>query len=190
MSEELQSLLDKINREGVEKAQARSKEIIATAETEAKRLVEAAQKEAAQAKADAEKTAADYAARAAVTVQQAARDTIREVERAVTVLLEKVLSRDVNAALAAPENVSALIKESLKGLTGAAEVAVPPTLVETLRAQLANEKTLTVVPDESLRTGFAVKVDGGRVEHAFTGAVVAAELARRLRPDLAKLVRE
>lgn len=190
MSEELQSLLEKINREGVEKAQARSNEIIAAAEAEAKRLVEVAQKEAAQAKAEAEKSAADYAARAAVTVQQAARDTVREVERAITSLLEKVLVRDVNAALADTASVGALIKESLKGLTGAAEVAVPPALAETLRAQLASEKNLTVVPDESVRTGFAVKVDGGRVEHAFTGAVVAAELARRLRPDLAKLVRE
>jgi len=51
MSEELQSLLEKINREGVEKAQARSGEIIAEAEAEAKRLVAAAQKEAAQLQA-------------------------------------------------------------------------------------------------------------------------------------------
>lgn len=190
MSEELQSLLEKINREGVEKAQARANEIIASAEAEAKRLVEAAQHEASQAKAEAEKASADYAARAAVTVQQAARDTIREVERAVTALLEKTLVRDVNMALADAESVRTLIKESLKGLTGAAEVAVPPALAGTLRAQLASEKELTIVPDETVRTGFSVKVDGGRVEHAFTGAVVAAELARRLRPDLAKLVRE
>lgn len=189
MSEELQSLLEKINREGVEKAQARSGEIIAEAEAEAKRLVAAAQKEAAQLKADAEKAAADYAARAAVTVQQAARDTVREVERAVTGLLENLLAKDVDATLAQPARVAELVKGVLKGLTGSVEVAVPPALVQTLRAQLAAEKNLTIVPDESVRTGFSVKIDGGRVEHAFTGAVVAAELARRLRPDLAQLVR-
>ena len=47
---------------------------------------------------------------------------------------------------------------------------------------------LSVTVDESLRSGFTVKVDGGRVEHTFTGDVIAAELAKRLRPDLAKLV--
>lgn len=190
MSEELQSLLEKINREGVEKAQARANEIIAEAEAKAKDLIAAAQQEAAQAKAAAEKASADYAARAAVTIKQAARDTVREVEGAVTALLERVLAKDVNAALAAPESVKALITEALKGLTGSVELALPPALVETLRAQLASEKNLTTVPDEAVRTGFSVKVDNGRVEHAFTGIVVAEELARRLRPDLAKLVRE
>ena len=37
--------------------------------------------------------------------------------------------------------------------------------------------------------GFSVKLDGGRVEHAFTGPVVAEALASRLREDLAKLVK-
>ena len=36
---------------------------------------------------------------------------------------------------------------------------------------------------------FLVKTDGGRVEHAFTGDVIAEELAKRLRPDLAKLLK-
>jgi len=39
-------------------------------------------------------------------------------------------------------------------------------------------------------TGFTVKTDGGRVEHAFTGDVISAELAKRLRPDLAALLNE
>ena len=189
MSEELQGLLEKINREGVEKAQVRSGEIIAAAEAEARRLVAAAQKEAAQRRAEAEKAAADYAARAEVTVRQAARDTVREVERAVTGLLENLLAKDVDAALARPERVAELVTGVLKDMAGPAEVALPPALAQTLRAQLAAEKNLTIVPDESVRTGFSVKIDGGRVEHAFTGPVVAAELARRLRPDLAKLVR-
>ena len=42
--------------------------------------------------------------------------------------------------------------------------------------------------DDALGTGFSVKTDGGRVEHAFTGDVIAEELAKRLRPDLAKLL--
>ena len=41
-----------------------------------------------------------------------------------------------------------------------------------------------------LGTGFKVSLEGGRIEHDFTGGAVAAELAKRLRPDLAKLMRE
>ena len=62
-------------------------------------------------------------------------------------------------------------------------------LVAALKAQLAAQRALQVTLDEALGTGFSVKLDGGRVEHAFTGDVIAAELAKRLRPDLAKLVK-
>ena len=44
--------------------------------------------------------------------------------------------------------------------------------------------------DEVTSSGFTVKLDGGRVEHDFTGATVAAELAKRLRPDLAALMKD
>ena len=56
------------------------------------------------------------------------------------------------------------------------------------RAQLAGQGGFTVVVDDSTGAGFSVRTDGGRVEHAFTEDVIAAELARRLRPDLAKLL--
>ena len=80
MSEDLQSLLEKINREGVEKARAEADKIIADAKAKAADIVKTAQAEAAKSKADAEKAAADYAARAAETVRQAERDTMLKIE--------------------------------------------------------------------------------------------------------------
>ena len=72
---------------------------------------------------------------------------------------------------------------------GEAEVAAPAKLVPALKAQLAAQGSITVVTDETLGTGVSVKTDGGRVESAFTADVIAAELAKRLRPDLAKLLK-
>ncbi len=189
MSEDLQSLLEKINREGVEKAQATAEGIVADAKKRAAEIVKAANDEAAKAKADSEKAAADYAARAVETIGQAARDTVLKVESAVTNLLEKVLAKDVDKSLSDEKTVAALVAEAVKGLTGAAEVAVPAQLAPALKAQLAAQPNLTVVMDDTLGTGFSVKTDGGRVEHAFTGEVLTAELAKRLRPDLAKLLK-
>ena len=154
MSEDLQSLLEKINREGVEKARTEADKIIADAKAKAADIVKTANAEAAKAKADAEKAAADYASRAAETVRQAERDTILKIESSVTALLEKA-----------------------------------PKLAAALKAQLASKGNVTVVMDDTLGTGFSVKTDGGRVEHAFTGEVIADELAKRLRPDLAKLLK-
>ena len=189
MSEDLQSLLEKINRDGVEKANAAADKIIADAKAKAAEIVKAANAEAAQAKADAEKASADYAARAAETISQAARDTVLKIEASVTAMLTSLLAKDVDKTLAEEKNVAALTLEAVKGLASSAEVAVPAKFASALKAQLAAQKNLTVVTDDTLSTGFSVRLDGGRVEHAFTGAAISEELAKRLRPDLAKLVK-
>ncbi|MBO7482746.1 MAG: hypothetical protein J6U17_02520 [Kiritimatiellae bacterium] len=189
MSEDLQSLLEKINRDGVEKANAEAESIVATARTRAAEIVKSANEEAAKAKADAEKAAADYVERAKVTLAQAARDTVLKIEGSVTALLEKLLAKDVDKALADEKNACALAAEAVKGLVGSVEVAAPAKLAPALKAQLAAQKNVTVVLDETLESGFSVKADAGRVEHSFTPDMIAAELAKRLRPDLAALLK-
>lgn len=189
MSEDLQSLLEKINRDGVEKAKASADAIIADAKAKAADIVKAANAEAAKAKADAEKASADYAARAAETISQAARDTVLKIEASVTAMLTNLLAKDVEKSLSDEKSVAALAFEAVKGLASSAEVAAPAKLAAALKAQLAAQPNLTVVIDDSVGSGFSVRLDGGRIEHAFTGAAVAEELAKHLRPDLAKLVK-
>ena len=57
--EDLQSLLEKINRDGVEKADAEAKRIVDAAKARADAIVKEAREAAAKEKADAEKAAAD-----------------------------------------------------------------------------------------------------------------------------------
>ena len=173
MSEDLQSLLEKINRDGVQKAQAQADEIVAAA------------------KAAAEKASAAYAERTNETIRQAARDIVLDVKKSVDALLCRLLTENVNAALSDPASVRNLVAEAIATFAskGDIEVAASSKLAEALKAQLAAKGNFTVVTDETLETGFSVKVDGGRVEHAFTGMVIAEELAKRLRPDLAALVK-
>ena len=52
--EDLQSLLEKINRDGVEKAEAEAKKIVAAAQAKADEIVKNAQAAAAKAKAEAQ----------------------------------------------------------------------------------------------------------------------------------------
>ena len=179
MSEDLQGLLEKINRDGVEKAQAQADAIIADAKAKAAEIVKTATDEAAK----------DYQARAAETVRQAARDTVLSVRDAVTALLEKALVKDVSAALADDKAAAALVAEVVKDFAVKGEIVAGEKLAKTLAAQVAALKSFTVVTDAALDAGFSVKLDGGRVEHAFTADVIAGELAKRLRPDLAALLK-
>ena len=187
--EDLQGLLEKINRDGVEKANAEAARIVGAAQTKADALVKAAESAAAQAKAAAEKEAADYQARAAETVKQAARDVVLGVRESVTRLLEGLLAKDVEAALADDAVAVGLVAAAIRDLTGPGEVVAGAKLAAALKAQAAALKDFTLVTDEALGAGFSVRLDGGRVEHAYTGEVIAAELAKRLRPDLAALLK-
>ena len=186
--EDLQSILEKINREGVEKADAEAKRIIDAAKAKADALVKEAESAAAKTKAESEKAAAAYAERAAETIRQSARDVVIGVKDAIQALLEKLLTQSVEKALADEKTCSDLMIEAIKGLTGPGEVVAGAKLAAAFKAKLAAEQTFTVVTDDTIGTGFTVKLDGGRVEHTFTVETIAAELAKRLRPDLAALV--
>ena len=186
--EDLQSLLEKINREGVEKADAEAKKIIGDAQAKADALVKDAIAKTAQAKAEAEKDAKAYADRAAETIRQSARDITIGVKDAITALLENLLAKDVDRALADEKTAVSIVAEAIKDLTGPGEIRCGEKLAKTLNSQLSTLNSFTITTDDTLGAGFTVRTDGGRVEHDFTSETISAELARRLRPDLAKLV--
>ena len=192
MAEELQQLLEKIQHDGVEKANAEAAAIVAAAKEKADALVKNAQDAAKAAGEKAEADAKAYAARAEETIRQAARDTVLKVKEDVTRLLTNLLAEDVKAAMAADAVAIAgtAVRELVSGSTEA-EVSVSAKLAEAIRAQLAAQSLdgVKVVSDETTGAGFTVKLDNGRVEHDFTDAAIAGALAQRLRPDLAALLK-
>ncbi len=195
MTQDLQQLLEKIQRDGVDKAQAEADALLANARAKAASLIDAAQAEAAKVKVEARQEAEAFERRAEETMRQAARDTVMKVEKAVTHLLQRLLLENVNAGFDAnPELVADLAAEAVRahvGSKGGVEVAASAKLVDVLRAKLAAEaaKGITVVTDETAGTGFRLRLANGRVEHAFTGAAVAETLAKQLRPRLAALMK-
>ena len=192
MAEELQQLLEKIQRDGVDKANAEAAAIVAKAKAEADAIVKKAQEDAAAAEAKGKADAEAYAARAKETISQAARDAVLKVKDDVTKLLTKLIAEDVTAALAteAVPLAADAVKELVTG-SATAEIAAAPKLVDALRAQLAAQAQggVKVVSDETTGAGFTVSLDNGRVEHDFTDAAIADALAQRLRADLAAFLK-
>ena len=186
--EDLQGLLEKINRDGVEKADAEAKKIIADAQAKADAIVKEALAAADKAKADSEKSSAAHAERATETIRQSARDVVIGVKDTVTALLENLLAKDVDRALADETTAVQVVAGAIKDLTGPGEIRCGAKLAAALKAQAASANAFTLVTDDTLGAGFTVKLDGGRVEHDFTAETISTELAKRLRPDLAKLL--
>ena len=112
------------------------------------------------------------------------------VERSVSSLLEKILTENVDASLSDPATAAAIAGEAVRDVVMSGEIHAGAKVAEALKSQLAAKANFTVVMDEVSGSGFTVKLDGGRVEHDFTGTTVAAELAKRLRPDLAALMKD
>lgn len=189
MAEELQSLLEKINREGVEKAEAEAARITGEAEARAKRIVADAEAAAAKAKADAEAAAAAYEAGARERLAQAARDLVNETKAAIGRLLEKTLGENVEKALGDEATAVALAAQAMREVAGGAEISAPEKLAAALKAQLASRPETKVTIENAPRAGFTILTDGGRIENTFTPEAIAGELARRLRPDLAALLK-
>ena len=190
MAEELQQLLEKIQHDGVEKANAESAAILAKAKADAAAILKDAESKAAALRAQAETDAKAFEERAQKTISQAARDTVLEVKDAIGRMLEKLLAKDVAAALADPAEAAKLALAAVNELGSEADVAAGEKLAAALKAQLAAESKsgVKVVLDESVGSGFSIRLDGGRVEHDFSEAAIVSALAKRLRPDLAKLV--
>jgi V/A-type H+-transporting ATPase subunit E len=189
MTEDIQSLLEKINREGVEKAEAKAAEIIAAAERKAKEIVVFAKEEAAREKQEADKASSDYARRADETIKQAARDIVLSVKASVERILCSILTEKVDKSLSDVGVSAALVSRAVEGLVSG-EVVCREELARSLASELSAKGDFKVILDEKLGTGFTVRVDGGRIEHSFTAEVISRELSRILRPDLAKLMSE
>lgn len=197
MAEELQSLLEKIQREGIEKANAEAAELISEAKKKAAELLSDAERKVAELNHKAESDAAVLLSRSEQSIRQAARDIVLGVRQAVSDTLSRVLLDEVGKTLTGDFLQTYLLKvvEQLGDVSGA-EVHVAPADAEALlafaRTKLgtAVQGGLKVVADQDVGAGISVRMDGGRIEHSFTAQSVLEAMTATLRPSLAKLLSE
>jgi len=194
MTEDLQQLLEKIQREGIDKAQAEANSILDKAKKDSAALIATAKAEAEKIKKEAQAEAEAYAVRAGETISQSARDILLHVEKSVTAMMENLLQKDINTALSSEETAASLVQEAVKTyMTGndRIEISAAEKMTEALRTRLAGMAAdgVTVVTDSTTGSGFRVKLAEGRIEHDFTGAAVADAIAKQLRPGLAEYLK-
>lgn len=199
MAAELQSLLEKIQSEGVDKARAKADSILAEAEKAAAARIAEGEKAAAAFLAKAEAEAAVLRERSEQAVRQAARDVVLDVGQSIRQTLERVLLQDVDKTLSGDfleTFLASLVKAfaAFPDAAGGIEALVAPEQAERLaayaRARLAAAVAggLRVAPDRDVKAGVRVMLAGGRVEHDFTDAAIQAAMSRMMSPALAKMV--
>ncbi len=199
MNDDLQQLLERIQKEGVDTATAKADALLNEAKAKAAAIVKQAEQDAAASKANAEREAAAFQQRAEQAVRQSARDLFLQVEKSLSALFERLLAKDVDKALADAGQVVPLALEAARAYIAGGDKAVEllvstksPALAEALRGKVAAEAAngIEVISDNAAFTGFRLRLDKGRVEHSFTGAAIADALSAGLRPQLAKLLKD
>lgn len=195
MAEELQHLIERIQREAVDTGAQKASELLAQAKEQAATLVRTAEQQAQALIQKAEQDALQYTQRSQQTLNQAARDVLIGVGQGVESIFSRLVTEGVQQALT-PEAMRDLLVKMMESYAGAGkvEVLVNPKdqekLLAHVRAALRDrmQQGLTVSGDERVLKGFQVSLDGGRVKHQFTPEAIAEALSNYLRPALAEIV--
>jgi len=199
MAAELQSLLDKIQSEGVEKANEKAKSILEKAEKEAAATLASAEKKSADLHANAEADAAVLRERAEQAVRQAARDIVIGVGQSIQQTLERVLLKNLDEALSG-DFLQTFLEKIVKAVAsqpdaaGGIEVLVPREQADKLAAFAAQNLTgavaggLKIAPATDVKAGIRVMTAGGRIEHDFTNEAIMAAMSKLMSPALTKMI--
>lgn len=201
MPEELQSLLDRIQKDGVDKADAEAARLVAAAKDKSAAIVKEAEEKARAILAKADQDSAQFAERGRKALEQAARDVVLSVGESVNAMMQGIVGRDIGQALD-PETLKKLIAGVVQQYVAAGagdariEVIVAPAqqkaITDFFLSKFAAEmrKGLTVKADSSIVAGFRVSVTGREVQHDFTGEAIRDALCQLVRPQLAEIVKQ
>ena len=200
MDEQLQSLLDRIRLEGVERAEAEAAGIIQNAEERAAGIVAAAEEEAASLRRAADADAAASLERGSLALEQAGRDFLLSLQKSIESVLRETLCETVAGALAPDIMAEILVRladayaahdmnESRVDVLLSPEDrdAVGAIVMEKYRELV--RQGLTLRPDERVDDGFKVSFVDYNLYHDFTAEALAEALAPVLKPPLCEIVR-
>jgi len=199
MEIQLQELIDKIKKDGIESASEEAAGIKREAQEEASRIVAAAQKEAVdivnRGKADAERS--EKAGKAAL--EQASRNLLLAFRVEIQALLDKIVNQ-ATASAYSENTLKAVLPELLKAwvakggkntvdlLLSAADLGkLQPWAMGALAEEL--KKGIELKSDRNLAAGFRIANKDGSAYYDFSAESVAELLSAYLNPQLAEIVK-
>lgn len=188
MAEELQSLLEKIQRDGVEKAAAEREKILEDARSQAQTLIDEAKAEAEKIRSAAEKEAATVQQRAENAIRQAARDILLELKSELKKRLEAITRQRLDEALTADfmagliQEIAGVVFRESGSRDDTLEVMVSPGKCDELVARLTASAGADMVEkchifaNSSAGRGLKISVENGQVffdlsDTALTGMI-------------------
>ena len=194
MAEEIQYLIDQIQKEGVEKAELEEEKIINDAKSEAEKIINDAKSEAEKNKSEAIDEAKSLKNKSITAIEQAARDLLITLGQSCEKVVLSTLDVNIKKELK-HEFLTILIKkiienqnESLSVILNESDAKNLIGLVSDIAKENSNEIDLSV--DSNILSGFKIQFKENQVFLDYTNESLTSSLSEFLRPELAKIVSE
>jgi len=199
MADELQPLIERLRREGVEKAEEEAEQIVSSAREKASGIVREAEDKRKRILEQARQEAETYTERSRKTLEQAARDVLISVSHGIENIMSDLVAETADEALDIQTLREMLVKivERCAEKSGDTrwEVLVNPEDREKLVhffADLYKRKMASGIQlssDNDILKGIKVSFKEDHVYLDFTSEAVAESLSSLLRPHLAEIVK-
>ncbi|MBN2643538.1 MAG: hypothetical protein JXR78_17940 [Victivallales bacterium] len=193
MAQELQGLLERIQEEGVKKADGEKERIISEAKAEAAKILNNAKTEAANITKKAEDDATALEARAKAAIQQASRDIILTLKDDLKKRLEKIIKTSLAETMTADfmgKIILAMVKDqkpSLELCVSAQDADKMAQLCQSgIAADLKKNPEISIGNDFS--AGLKIGFEGDDVFFDFTDDALADLICSFIGPRLAALL--
>jgi len=199
MEIQLQELIDKIKKDGIESASAEAAKVKREAEAEAARIINAAQKDAAEivsrGKADVER----FEKAGIAALEQASRNLVLAFKGEIQTLLDKLVAQET-ASTFSEDTFKAALPEILKvwaskSGSDALDLLLPEKDLKKLQSWF-NEKLIVEIKkgvelksDRNLAAGFRIANRDGSAYYDFSAESVADQLSAYLNPRLAETLK-
>lgn len=201
MSLQVQELIEKIKKEGIQEAEQKARGIESEAKKQADKILQQAREHAQKLVAAAEQESKKTWDATRIALKQAARDTVLNLRKEIEGTLHKIIAQDVGKALT-PDTLAHIIRETVKGYlqnnTPAGDIVVTLNskdlkhLKDGFVAELKDKvrHSLTLKSADDIGAGFTISFDSGKSCFDFTDASLAQYLAGYLNAEVAALLKE
>jgi len=197
MTEDIQSLIEKINQEGVQAAEAKAREIENQARVKADQIIARAKSEADKMLAEANERISKMQEKEKALLSQAGRDLLLVLHQELNAMLDRLVVQELRASLA-PEQMfkilSSIIQSACKQDKTEILVSLNKDDAEALEnaflAKLKEEtkKEIVLKPSDGIRAGFVISFDAGKSQFDFSDQALSEYLGTYLKPKLKEIL--
>ena len=198
MEIQVQELIDKIKKDGIESASEEAARIKAEAEADARRIVESARKEAEEIVAQGRQGAERSEKAGIAALEQASRNLILAFKDEIQALLDRIISEHISAnyngdilKTALPELLKSWASKGGDNLA----VILPESELSGIKAFFSEKLTgelwkgVELKYSRKLTSGFHISNREGSIYYDFSAEAVAQLLSTYLNPKLAEILK-